>query len=88
MPIYLVNDAQNQVAAELSAWLSDAAGGELARIERALTLPADCMAMEVDRLRFTANCPGTYQLVLALRAGGAPLLEQSYEIVVQPAPLP
>ena len=82
LPIYIVNDAQRSVPAQLNARLISTAGGQLARVERELTLPPDCMALEIDRLRLTPDRPGTYRLLLALRGEGDLLLEQEYEIVV------
>jgi len=82
LPIYVVNDAQRATPVELAARLIGPDGGELASVERALTLPADCMAMEIERLRLTPETPGTYRLALALRQGDGRDIEQEYEIIV------
>ena len=82
LPIYVVNDAQRAAPVELTARLISPAGAELAAVERALTLPADCMAMEIERLRLTPDSPGTYRLALALCQGNGTGIEQEYEIVV------
>ncbi|MFN8567507.1 MAG: glycoside hydrolase family 2 TIM barrel-domain containing protein [Kouleothrix sp.] len=81
LPLYVVNDAHRQVPIELFAHLSGPEG-EIARVERALTLPADCMAMEIDRLRLTPERPGEYRLALALRQGDVTLVEHGYTIAV------
>src|SRR5262249_15371151 len=82
LPIYIVNDAQLNVPAEVTARLYDHAGAELARIERALTFPADCMALELDRLRLTPERPGTYRLLLSWQIEDDEMLEQAYDIMV------
>lgn len=83
LPIYIVNDAQRAVPVDLRARLLSPDGAELATIERALTLPADCMAMEIERLRLTPERPGTYRLALALRNGEADGIAHEYDILVQ-----
>jgi beta-mannosidase len=82
VPIYVVNDAQTAVSVQIVARLISPLGGELARIEREVTLPPDCMAFEVDRLRLTPELAGVYRLQLSLRAGGKELA-QEYAIVVR-----
>ena len=82
LPIYIVNDAQSNLPADLTARLYDDAGNELARIERSLTLPADCMALEIDRLRLTPERPGVYRLVLSMSSETAQPLEHEYAITV------
>jgi beta-mannosidase len=82
LPIYIVNDAQRNVPVELFARLHDDTGAELARIERALTFPADCMALEIDRLRLTPDRSGVYRLLLSCQAEGGEMVEQGYDIVV------
>ena len=59
------------------------ANAELAAVERALTLPADCMAMEIERLRLTPDTPGTYRLALALRPDDGEAIAQEYNIIVE-----
>ena len=58
-------------------------GAELAKVARPLTLPADCMALEVEQLRLTPDQAGTYHLRLALHNGEGVEIEQEYAIVVQ-----
>ena len=82
LPIYVVNDARHTVPAELSAQLLGPGGAEIARVERSLTLPADCMAMEIDRLRLRPDRPGAYRLALALRPVEGEAVENEYVIVV------
>jgi beta-mannosidase len=82
LPIYVVNDAHHASAVELTAQIFGPDGAELAAVERTLTLPADCMAMEVERLRLTPETPGTYQLALALRPEGGEAIAHEYDIVV------
>jgi beta-mannosidase len=82
LPIYVVNDARRAVPAELAARLLDPQGAEIARVDRSLTLPADCMAMEIDRLRLMPGRPGSYRLVLALCPEAGEAVEHEYEIAV------
>jgi len=56
---------------------------ELAAVERTLTLPADCMAMEIERLRLTPDTPGAYRLALALRPDDGEGIAQEYDIIVK-----
>ena len=74
------NDA---MPVELTARIIGPTGAELAAVERALTLPADCMAMEVERLRLTPDTPGTYRLALALRPADGEGIAQEYDIIVE-----
>jgi beta-mannosidase len=83
LPVYIVNDAQHAVPVDLRARLLSPDGAELAAVERALTLPADCMAMEIERLRLTPERRGTYRLALALRNGEADGIAHEYDIVVE-----
>jgi len=83
VPIYVVNDAHQAAPCELEARLLDPAGAELARLERDLTLPPDCMAMEIERLRLTPERPGDYRLTLSLHTAEQKLIEQEYAIVVK-----
>jgi beta-mannosidase len=82
LPIYVVNDHHRDVPVELAARLIGPDGAELAHVSRALTLPADCMALEADRLRLTPDTPGVYHLRLELHGGAEPL-ELEYAIVVE-----
>ena len=82
--LYAMNDAQRAIAGtRFDAWLRDADGTELAHTQRALDLPADCMAFEVERLRFTPQRAGRYTLALALRGEGCSTVEHSYTIDVE-----
>lgn len=81
LPIYVVNDAHHVAPLGLRALLSGPGGEELARVERDLQLPADCMAMEVERLRLTPPAPGVYRLDIRMRLGGEELLNE-YEIPI------
>jgi len=83
LPIYVVNDAQRATPVELTARVISPTGAEMAAVDRELTLPADCMAMEVERLRLTPAAPGTYRLVLALRLDDGEGIGQEYNIIVE-----
>jgi beta-mannosidase len=83
LPIYVVNDAQRAMPVDLAARIIGPTGAELAAVERALTLPADCMAMEIERLRLTPDSPGIYRLGLALRPADGEAIEQEYDIIVK-----
>jgi beta-mannosidase len=82
LPIYVVNDAQRATPVELAARIIGPSGAELAAVERTLTLPADCMAMEIERLRLTPDTPGTYRLALEMRQGDGKAIAQEYDILV------
>jgi beta-mannosidase len=82
LPMYVVNDAHRSVVASVLVVLAAPDGRELARIERDLTLPADCMAIEIERLRLTPTDIGEYTLRLELRCDVAEPLTQTYTIVV------
>ncbi len=83
LPIYAVNDEHRAIeGAELAVRLCDPAGTTLASINHSLALAADCMAQEVDRLRFTPRHPGFYVLHIALTGVDFPT-RQAYEIEVQ-----
>ena len=82
LPIYVINDAHRAVPCALEARLCGPGGAEIGRVDRTLTLPPDCVAMEIDRLRLTPDRPGVYRLALALRPAGGAAVENEYEIVV------
>ncbi|MEN9937104.1 MAG: hypothetical protein RLZZ387_3683 [Chloroflexota bacterium] len=82
LPVYAVNDVHHDVSAVATAALTGPGGEELARVERSLTLPADCMALEIERLRLTPERPGTYALTLTLRLAGGEELVNRYDIVI------
>jgi beta-mannosidase len=82
LPIYVVNDAQRAVPVELCARLDGPNGAELAWLERRLTLPPDCMAIEAERLRLRPAVPGVYRLTLTLNDGCDAPLVNAYSIAV------
>jgi beta-mannosidase len=82
LPIHVVNDHHRNVPVELVARLLGPDGTELAHVSRSLTLPADCMALEAERLRLTPDTPGVYHLRLELHGGVEPI-DQEYAIVVE-----
>ena len=83
LPVYVVNDHHRDVPVELMVRLLAPGGAELAKAARPLTLPADCMALEAERLRLTPDQAGTYHLQLALHTDEGLEIEQEYAIVVQ-----
>jgi beta-mannosidase len=83
LPIYIVNDAHQPVPVDLTARLIGPGGVELAKVERSLTLPADCMAMEIERLRLTPDRAGDYRLDLKLCDGEGGGIEQEYAVIVE-----
>ncbi|HWQ15565.1 MAG TPA: glycoside hydrolase family 2 TIM barrel-domain containing protein [Roseiflexaceae bacterium] len=83
LPIYAVNDAHSDAPAATAARLLDPSGAELARVERVLSLPADCMALEIERLRLTPERSGTYRLALTLRPTHGEEVVNNYDIVVR-----
>jgi beta-mannosidase len=82
LPIYAVNDAHHDVPLAVAACLLDPAGAEQARVERLLSLPADCMALEIEKLRLTPEQPGTYRLALTMRPTHGEEIINLYDIVV------
>jgi beta-mannosidase len=82
LPIYVVNDAHRTIPIGLRARLYAPDGRELATIERQLDLPADCMALEIERLRLTPTQTGTYRLALEWGEPGGEQLQQSYDVEV------
>ncbi len=83
LPIYIVNDAHAAVPVELEMQLLGPDGEELASFAKPLTLPADCMAMEIERLRLSPDRLGTYCLVLSLCSPHGVELDNTYRIVVR-----
>lgn len=82
LPLYAVNDAQHALRdLRLTARLRGPDGDLLARVEHTLTLDADCLAQEVDRLRLTPTQPGRYALEIEL-IGGAAEVRQVYAVEV------
>jgi beta-mannosidase len=83
LPLYVVNDAQEAFPhMQIKAVLYSPQGQQLATVEHALRLEADCPAEEVDRLRLTPTRPGRYTLELALY-GGLEEVRQVYEVFVE-----
>ena len=83
LPIYIVNDAHEAVPLELEMHLLDPDGEELASFAKPLTLPADCMAMEIERLRLSPDRLGVYTLALSLRGPHGIELDNVYSITVE-----
>lgn len=82
LPLYVVNDTQHPVrGVRLLARLQAPDGAEMACVEHALALDADCLAQEVDRLRLTPTQPGRYTLELKL-TGITQEVWQVYEVEV------
>ncbi len=82
IPLYVVNDAQEPVhGLQLYAQLRAPDGAELAEVQHTLTLDADCLAREMDRLRLTPTQPGNYTLEVQL-TGGMRKIEHVYQIEV------
>ncbi len=82
LPILAVNDAQQTAGgARLSAHLCAPDGTTLATTTRTLDLPADCLPIEVDRLRLIPTIHGRYTLELAL-TGVPHVVRHTYEIIV------
>jgi beta-mannosidase len=83
LPLYVVNDAQHAVSdVYLSTSLRNPAGSEIAQVQHTLTLEADCLAQEVDRLRLTPTLRGSYTLHIAL-TGVEQETHQAYDIEVR-----
>ncbi|MDW8148531.1 MAG: glycoside hydrolase [Roseiflexaceae bacterium] len=82
LPIYVVNDAHRDLAVKATACLIGPDGATLATVERSFTLPADCMAMEIERLRLIPSDPGTYCLELKLEGDVAEPLVNVYTVRV------
>jgi beta-mannosidase len=82
IPIYVVNDAPREVFADIEARLVGPGGNELAMIAREFTLPADCMAIEIEQLRLTPTVAGEYQLTLVLQSAAGAELVHTYCIAV------
>ena len=67
LPLFAVNDAQHTAGgARLTARLCAPGGAAIATTARTLDLPADCLPIEVDRLRLIPTTPGRYTLELEL----------------------
>jgi beta-mannosidase len=82
LPIYVVNDAHRATPVSFSVRLTDPYGAELAHIVRDLTLPPDCMAMEIERLRLTPPMHGSYRLALTLENSHGVAVDHAYEVFV------
>lgn len=82
IPLYVVNDAHEPVrGAHLKAHLYAPDGSELVSVSHILTLEADSMAWETDRLRLTPDQPGQYTLTIVL-AGVSQEVRHRYTIDV------
>ena len=81
IPITVVNDAHVAVPVECSIRLFDPDGAVLAQHRLQRTLPADCMALQIDELRLTPALTGTYCVVLHLQSA-ADEMTQTYTIDV------
>ena len=68
IPISVVNDAHAAVPVECSIRLLDPHGAVLAQHRMQRTLPADCMALQIEELRLTPQLIGTYCVVLHLQS--------------------
>jgi len=68
IPITVVNDAHVAIPVECSIRLLDPDGAVLAQHRLQRTLPADCMALQIDELRLTPQLIGTYCVVLHLQS--------------------
>jgi hypothetical protein len=68
IPISVVNDAQQTVPVGCSIRLLDPQGTVVAQHRMQRTLPADCMALQIDELRLTPQLIGTYCVVLHLQS--------------------
>jgi beta-mannosidase len=67
LPIYVVNDAPYPVHhVRVAASLKNPAGEDLATVEHVLSLNADCLTQEIDRLRLTPTMHGRYTLTIHL----------------------
>jgi beta-mannosidase len=83
MPIYVVNDATYPVhGVQVTAQLDNPEGETLARVEHLLSLDADCLAQEIDRLRLTPTMSGRYSLRIAL-TGVEQEVHQVYSVEVR-----
>ncbi len=80
LPVYVVNDAHRDLAVTATARLFGPDAAVLASVERSFTLPADCMAMEVERLRLIPSEPGTYRLELTLEGDLAETIVNVYAV--------
>jgi beta-mannosidase len=81
LPVYAVNDSRYPVEVQLVASLCDPAHAEIATISHTLTLEADCLAQEVDRLRLTPSQRGWYTLRVQLHSPDFET-DQTYEVEV------
>jgi beta-mannosidase len=67
LPIYIVNDAQYPVHhVHINARLFNPDGELIAEVTHVLSLDADCLAQEIDRLRLTPSTEGCYKLKIDL----------------------
>jgi beta-mannosidase len=83
LPIYVVNDAHYPVHhVQVTAWLDDPTGTTLASVDHVLSLDADCLVQEIDRLRLTPTTSGRYALRIAL-TGVEQEVHQVYHVEIR-----
>ncbi len=81
IPISVVNDAHASVPVECRIRLLDPHGEVLAHHHMQRTLPADCMALQIEELRLTPQLTGTYCVELHLQSADDEMT-QTYPIDV------
>jgi hypothetical protein len=81
IPISVVNDAHQAVPVECSIRLLDPEGAVVAQHRMQRTLPADCMALQIEELRLIPQLTGTYCVVLQLQSADDEMT-QTYTIDV------
>ncbi len=82
LPIYVVNDAHYPVDnMYLLVSLHNPDDDIVARVEHTLSLEADCLAREIDRLRLTPTRRGCYKLSISF-TGGTHDMSQVYDVEV------
>lgn len=82
LPVTVVNDAHHVVAVHIDIQLMAPDGTRVVHNQLHRTLPADCMAMQVDELRLTPAQVGTYVLELRLTTP-QDSMQQRYNIEVR-----
>lgn len=82
LPIYVVNDEHRPVSVQIRAQICDGNGHEIGAIRRDLTLPADSVAFEAERLRLTPETPGMYRLNITLLSDQGAPVEHGYTVEV------
>lgn len=82
LAITVVNDAHVEVPVDVSVALTDPQQVSLMAKQHRLTVPADCMAMQIDELRLHPQHVGTYTLHLRWETP-TQTYTQSYAIVIR-----